>query len=160
VLPPQSLVCIACNTLPAPGKPDQILGGGPVLYSSDLLGIGCHAMTANDVSQVLNLWLQESAFGRFELEAGTPEPFKYLRQTIDESRKVWGDHDDVIEVYQQCLLMESTKDLSHEPLERSGSGSQPKGEHLPLPQSISGDERRFLLGVGTERDLPITAQQV
>jgi len=117
-------------------------------------------MPADNVSQVLNLRLQESAFGRFELEASTPESFENLPQTIDVSRKVRGDYNDVIKVYQQRLPMESTQDLFHEPLERSGGGSQPKGEHFPLPQSVPSDECGLLLGVGTERDLLITAQQV
>jgi len=134
--------------------------GGPVLYSSYLLGIGCHALPADNVSQVLNLRLQESAFGRFELEAGTPESFENFPQTIDVSQKVRRDHDDVIEVYQQRLPMESTQDLFHEPLERSRGGSQPKGEHFPLPQSVPGDECRLLLGVRTEKNLPITAQHI
>jgi len=93
-------------------------------------------MTAGNVSQVLNLWLQESAFGRFELEGGTHEWFEYLPQLIDVGREVWGDYDDVIEAYQQCLPMEFTKDLFYEPLERSRSRNQPKGEHLSLPQSV------------------------
>jgi len=59
--------------------------------------------------------------------------FEYLPQTIDVGQKVWRDYDDVIEVYQQCLPMESTKDLFHEPLECSEGGSQSKGKHLPLP---------------------------
>jgi len=117
-------------------------------------------MPADNVSQVLDLQLQESAFRRFELEVGTPESFENLPQTIDVSGKVQRDHDDVIEVYQQRLPMESTQDLFHEPLECSGGGGQPKGKHFPLPQPVPGDERRLLLGVGTERNLPITAQQV
>jgi len=141
-------------------KPGQILGGGPVLYSSYLLGISRHALTADNVSQVLNLRLRESALGGFELEAGTLELFEYLPQTIDVSQKVWGAHNDVIKVYQQCLPMESTKDLFHEPLERGGGGGQPKGEHLPFPQPVPGDEHHLLLGVGTERDLSVDAQQV
>jgi len=116
-------------------------------------------MTDN-VSQVLHLRLQESALGRLELETGTSELFENLPQTTDMSWEVWGDYDDVIEVHQQCLPMEFTKDLFHEPLERSGGKGQPKGEHLQLPQSAPGNERRLLLGVGTERDLLITAQQV
>jgi len=116
--------------------------------------------SADNVSQVINLRLQESAIGEFELETGTPESFECLPQMINVGRKVWGDNDDIIEVYQQCLPMDSTKDLFLEPLERGGGGSQPKGEHFPLPQSVPGDERRLLLGIGIERDLSVTAQQV
>jgi len=95
-------------------------------------------VTADNVSQILNLRLQESAFGGFELETGTSESFEYLLQTIDVGRKVWGDDDDVIEVYQQCLPMESTKDLFHEPLECSGAEVNPKGStfHFHNPSLV------------------------
>jgi len=74
--------------------------------------------------------------------------------------KAWGDHDDVIEVDQQRLPVESAEDLFHESLEGGQGGGQPKGEHLPLPQSVPRDERRLHLGIGTQRNLPVAAQQV
>jgi len=63
----QSLVYIAGNILPVPGKPGvrSNPGGNPVLYSPYLFGIGRHAIMADDVSQVLDLWLQKSAFRGF-----------------------------------------------------------------------------------------------
>jgi len=64
-----------------------------------LFRVGGHTVTTNIVPQVLHLWLQESALGGFELETGTFESFEYLPQMTDVGREVWGDYDDVIEVY-------------------------------------------------------------
>jgi len=83
--------------------------------------------------QILNLRLQESALGRFELQTGTSESFENLPQAADVHLEVWGDHNDVIEVDQQCLPVESTEDLLHESLEGGQGGGQPKWQHLPLP---------------------------
>jgi len=55
-------------------------------------------MTANDVPQVLQLRLQESALGWYEFRTGTSELFKHLPQTTDVCLEVWGDHEDVIKV--------------------------------------------------------------
>jgi len=80
-------------------KRSQILWGNPVLYSLYLFRVGGHTVSTNIVPQVLHLRLQESALGGFELETGTSESFEYLPQMTDVGREVWGDYDDVIEVY-------------------------------------------------------------
>jgi len=81
----------------------------------------------------------------------------------DVCLQVWGDHDDVIEVDQQCLPVEPTQSMSLCSMSLwkvAKGGGQPKGQHLPLPQFVPSDERRLLLGVVTQRDLPIPAQRV
>jgi len=112
------------------------------------------------VPQVLNLRLQDSALGGFQLPTGTSESFKNLPQTTDMRLEVRGDHDDVIEIDQQHLPVEPTEDLFHESLKGGRGGGQPKGQHLPFPQSAPCDERRLLLCVGAQRDLPVSDQQV
>jgi len=119
-------------------------------------------MAADDVPQVLHLRLQESALGGFELQTGTSESFENLPQTTDVSLEVKSG---VITMTSSRYIssvfqVEPTEDLFHEPLEGGGGGGQPKGQHLPLPQSVPRDERRLLLGFKTQRDLPIAAQQV
>jgi len=107
--------------------------GDPVPYSPYFFRISCYAVSANDVPQVLNLRLQESALRKFQLQTGTSESFKNLPQAADVRLEVWGDHDDVIEVDQQCLPAESAEDLLHMSLKGGRSGGQPKRQHLPLP---------------------------
>jgi len=67
----------------------QILGGNPVLYSPYLFRIGLHAVAADDVPQVLNLRLQESALGGFQLQTGTSESFENLPQMTDVRLEVF-----------------------------------------------------------------------
>jgi len=86
--------------------------------------------------QVLNLRLQQSALGRLQFQAGTSESFENLPQTTGLSREVWGDLDDVIEVDQQCLPVQSIKDLIHQSLKGGRGGDQPEWQHLPLPQAV------------------------
>jgi len=74
--------------------------------------------------------------------------------------EVWGDNDDIIEVDQQRLPVEPTEDLFHESLKGGWGVGQPKGQDLLLPQSVLCDERRLLLCIGTQKDLPVSAQQV
>jgi len=119
-------------------QPGQILGGGPVLYSSYLLRVGCHPMTADNVSQVLNLPLQESALGGFELEVGTSESLENLPQTVDVSQKVWGDHDDVIEVYQSVFQWSPHRTCSMSLWNVAGAEVNPKGStfHFHNPSQV------------------------
>jgi len=42
------------------------------------------------------------------------------------SREVWGDHDGVIKVDQQCLPVEAAEDLFHESLKGGRGRGQPK----------------------------------
>jgi len=51
------------------------------------------------VPQVLHLRLQESTLGGLELQTGTSESFENLLQMTDVCLEVWGDHNDVIEIY-------------------------------------------------------------
>jgi len=59
--------------------------------------------------------------------------FENFPQTADMSCEVWGDHDDVIEVDEQCLSVDSAKDLLHESLKGGRGKGQPKWQHLLLP---------------------------
>jgi hypothetical protein len=83
-----------------------------------------------------------------------------LFQAFQMRREVRSDHNHIIKVKQQRLPVEAMQDSFHQALKRSWSGSQAKGEHFPLPESGPRDESRFLLGVLTERDLPVTTDQV
>jgi len=85
----------------------------PVRYRPHLFRISRHTVSTDDVSQVLNLRLQQNARGRLQLQTGTSESFENLPQATDMSREVWGDHDDIIEVDQQCLPVQSAKNLFH-----------------------------------------------
>jgi len=106
--------------------------GNPVLYFLHLFRIRRHAVSTDDVPQVLNRRLQQSALGILQLQTSTSESSENVPQTTDVCPEVWGDHNDVIEVDQQCLPVKSTKDLFHQSLEGGRGGGQPKRQHLPF----------------------------
>jgi len=92
----------------------------------------------DDVPQVLNLRLQENTLGGFKLQTGTSESFENLPQTTDVHLEVWGAHNCVIEVDQQCLSVDPTEDLFYESLEGGRAEVNPKGStfHFHSPPLV------------------------
>jgi len=53
----------------------------------------------------------------------------------DVSRKVWGDHDDIIEVDEQGLPVEATENMLHKSLKGNRGESQTEQQHLLISKA-------------------------
>lgn len=65
-----------------------------------------------------------------------------------------------VKIKDECLPVESLEHTFHQSLKGGGGGSKAKRKDSPLPQTSSGAENGLILSLGTERNLPITRQEI
>ena len=111
--------------------------------------------------QVTDLLGGESALFGAKLEVGVSKSHEDLVEVGEVFFPGGGEHDDVIEVKEKCLPVETGEDAIHEAGEGSGSIAEAKGDLIELKELATASTERCLLLVPLhDRDLPVSTLEV
>jgi len=112
------------------------------------------------MSKILNLHLEQNAFGQLDLKANGLKPIQITSHSIEKFLRGTTIDDDAIEVTKTYLPEEITENNRHQPTKRTGGARKAEEHPGELEQASSSTEYRPLLCPFCHTQLPISTEKV